>query len=132
MLEKDSVLLELTAEVVSAYAGNNAITAAQLPEIIRSVHNTFSNLDKGEAENEPQLIPAVPVRRSVKPDAIVCLECGTVHKMLKRHLKTAHQMSVEDYREKWGLKSDYPMVAPNYAKQRSQLAKQFGLGRKAK
>ncbi len=128
----DETLLELTAEVVTAYAGNNAIPAAQLADVIQSVHGAFKNLQAPEAEIEQKIPPAVSIRRSVRPDVIVCLECGTEHKMLKRHLKTSHDLSVSEYRDKWALKSDYPMVAPDYARHRSNLAKQFGLGRKSK
>ncbi len=132
MSDLDNTLLELTAEVVSAYAGNNSIPASQLPDVIQSVHKTFKTLDESEAVSVTNLTPAVSIRRSIRPDSIICLECGTEHKMLKRHLKTAHGMTVSEYREKWGLKPDYPMVAPNYAQHRSELAKQFGLGRKSK
>jgi predicted transcriptional regulator len=131
MKAEDNFLLELTVEVVSAYAGNNTLPTAQLPEIIQSVHRSLRELSSDTGPLVVKAAPAVSVRRSVRADAIVCLECGTEHKMIKRHLKTAHDLSVADYREKWELKSDYPLVAPNYAKQRSELAKRFGLGRKS-
>ena len=130
MADNSDIILELTVEIVSAYAGNNAVPSAQLPDVIRAVHTTLKQLDAPEKPAEPKQTPAVSVRRSIRADAIVCLECGTEHKMIKRHLKTAHGLSVTDYREKWGLKQDYPLVAPDYAKQRSDLAKRFGLGRR--
>ncbi len=132
MREIEDTLLELTAEVVSAYAANNALPASELPDVIQSVHRTFQGLQNPESSNDAKSAPAVSVKRSVRADAIICLECGTEHKMLKRHLKTSHSLSVAEYRDKWNLKPDYPMVAPNYAQHRSELAKQFGLGRKAK
>jgi len=132
MQDNENTILELTADVVSAYAGNNSLPAAQLPDVIQAVHRTFRNLQAPDQAAETKSVPAVSVKRSIRSDVIICLECGTEHKMLKRHLKTSHDLSVAEYREKWGLKSDYPMVAPSYAQHRSALAKQFGLGRKAK
>jgi len=132
MREIDDTLLELTAEVVSAYAANNALPASQLPDVIQAVHRTLQGLQEPDAASHTKSQPAVSVKRSIRTDVIVCLECGTEHKMLKRHLKTSHNLTVAEYREKWELKPDYPMVAPSYAQHRSDLAKQFGLGRKAK
>ncbi len=121
-------LLELTTKVVAAHVANNAMPAADLPGLIATVHETLAKLGTEEAAPRPE--PAVPIKQSVKPEYIVCLEDGQRGKMLKRHLKTAHGMTPAEYRERWGLPSDYPMVAPNYAKQRSALAKKIGLGRK--
>ena len=124
-------LLQMTAQVVSAYVGNNTITEGQLPEIIRSVYGSLRSLESdGAGEAAPEQKPAVPVKRSVTPDYIVCLEDGKKLKMLKRHLRTTYDMTPEEYRAKWGLPADYPMVAPNYAKQRSAFAKQIGLGKR--
>tara|TARA_R110000787_G_scaffold63679_11_gene144233 strand:- start:335936 stop:336361 length:426 start_codon:yes stop_codon:yes gene_type:complete len=122
-------LLELTAEVVSAHASNNTVAAAELPQVIKDVYATFSTL--GTVAPPVELpTPAVPIKKSVTPDFIICLEDGKKLKMLKRHLKTAYNMSPEEYRERWSLPIDYPMVAPSYAKKRSALAKKIGLGRK--
>ena len=127
-----SDLLRMTTDIVSAYLGNNAVAASQIPEIINSVHEAFTRLitDDNEPEAEPAK-PAVSIRRSITPDYIICLEDGKRLKMLKRHLRTTYNMTPEDYRSKWGLPSDYPMVAPNYTAQRSEFAKKIGLGRKA-
>lgn len=123
-------LLRMTAEVVAAYVRNNPLPAAELSSIIHTVHGSLAAIDGGVASSNEPLRPAVSVRRSVQPDHIVCLEDGKKLKMLKRHLRTTYGMSPEEYRAKWGLPPDYPMVAPNYAKQRSEFAKQIGLGRK--
>ncbi|HAY49794.1 MULTISPECIES: MucR family transcriptional regulator [Thalassospira] len=132
VLDRDE-LLQMTVDIVSAYVSNNALAAAQIPELISTV---FSSLDDiREVEKEPEqepLKPAVPVRKSIGDDYIICLEDGKKLKMLKRHLRTTYNLTPEEYRAKWGLPADYPMVAPNYAKQRSQFAKKIGLGRKAK
>jgi len=123
-------MLRMTTEVVSAYVGNNMLPAAQIPEVIKTVYSSLADLSgKPRWESEPPK-PAVPIRRSVTPDYIVCLEDGKKLKMLKRHLRTNYNMTPEEYRAKWGLPPDYPMVAPNYAKQRSEFAKRIGLGRK--
>lgn len=124
-------LLELTAEIVVAHVGNNSLGVGDLPALIESVYGTLTNLGNRPAVPEAPK-PAVPIKRSVFPDYIVCLENGKKLKMLKRHLKTAYNMTPEEYRERWGLPADYPMVAPNYAKQRSKLAKQIGLGTRAR
>ncbi len=122
-------LLELTTKVVAAHVANNAITATDIPGLIATVHETLATL--GPEELAPKPTPAVPIKQSVTPDYIICLEDGKKQKMLKRHLKTAHGMTPDDYRKRWGLPPDYPMVAPNYAKTRSELAKKIGLGRRA-
>lgn len=123
-------LLRMTTEVVAAYLAKNDIGAAQIPEVIHTVFQSLRDIEGGtvEVKSEP-LKPAVSIRKSVAPDYIVCLEDGKKLKMLKRHLRTMYNMSPDDYRAKWNLPSDYPMVAPNYARQRSEFAKQIGLGR---
>jgi predicted transcriptional regulator len=123
-------LLGLTAEIVSAHVSNNSVSVSDLPNLITEVHRTLTQLGVGvapriEPEKQP---PAVPVKKSITPDYLVCLEDGKKMKMLKRHLQTSYNMTPDQYREKWGLGSDYPMVAPNYAKHRSSLAKKIGLG----
>lgn len=121
---------DLTTEIVSAYVSNNNIPPAQLPELIVSVSSALGQLSRPEEpQPEPQK-PAVPIRRSVKPDEITCLECGKKFKSIRRHLTSAHGLEPNAYRQKWGLARDYPMTAPNYAERRSQLAKSIGLGRK--
>jgi predicted transcriptional regulator len=129
MAERSSAdsLLGLTAKIVSAHVSNNVIAPNMVPSLIQSIYTTLAGVDEPDAEPERQA-PAVPVRKSVFPDYIVCLEDGKKLKMLKRHLKTAYNLTPEAYRERWGLPPDYPMVAPNYAKHRSELAKQIGLG----
>jgi len=121
--------IELTAEIVSAYVSNNSVQAQDLAGLINQVHSALTRVSSGQAEipSEP-LKPAISVKKSITPDHIVCLEDGKKFKSLKRHLRTQYNMTPEQYREKWGLASDYPMVAPNYAAARSQLAKQMGLG----
>jgi predicted transcriptional regulator len=122
-------VIEMTAEIVAAYVENNTISTSDLPGLIQSVHRALSGISTGvEAVEVAPKEPAVPVRRSITPDHLVCLEDGRKFKSLKRHLRTKYNMSPEDYRAKWGLAKDYPMVAPNYAKARSELAKQMGLG----
>jgi predicted transcriptional regulator len=124
-------LLGLTAEIVSAHVSNNPVSLVDLPSLIQEVYKTLANVGapppKQEAER-PQ--PAVPVKKSITPEYLICLEDGKRLKMLKRHLQTAYNMSPDQYRERWGLGPDYPMVAPNYAKHRSSLAKKIGLGTK--
>jgi predicted transcriptional regulator len=124
----DSHLLGLTARIVSAHAANNTLDADVLPGLIRDVYNTLSNIDEAPAAPEARPEPAVPVRNSIFPDYIVCLEDGKRLKMLKRHLSASFNLTPDQYREKWGLDASYPMVAPNYAEKRSSLAKQIGLG----
>src|SRR5438270_11909036 len=122
-------VLGLTAQIVSAHVSNNSVTMDALPSLIQEVYKTLAGVGKETMHQErPQ--PAVPIKKSVFPDHIVCLEDGKKLKMLKRHLKTAYSMSPEQYRERWGLAADYPMVAPNYARHRSSLAKKIGLGTK--
>lgn len=122
-----SELLGLTTEIVSAHATNNPLTSSELTQLIQDVYSTLSRVgtEKSSAE-KPR--PAVPPKKSIFPDHIICLEDGKKLKMLKRHLKTSYNMTPDEYRERWGLAADYPMVAPNYAKHRSALAKQIGLG----
>ena len=120
-------VLGLTAQIVAAHVSNNAVPPEALPSLIQEVYRTLSGVGKEPAQPErPQ--PAVPVKKSVFADHIVCLEDGKKLKMLKRHLKTSYNLTPEQYRDRWGLPPDYPMVAPNYAKQRSKLAKDIGLG----
>ncbi len=121
-------LLEHTTKIVAAHVSHNAVPTTDLPGLIATVHETLAKLGTEEAAAKPK--PAVPLKQSVKPEYIVCLDDGKKLKMLKRHLRTAYNMTPDDYRKRWGLPSDYPMVAPNYAKQRSELAKNIGLGRK--
>lgn len=129
---KTDELLELTARVVAAHVSNNSVPVNDLPQLIREIHKTLANVGSAESQAAERPNPAVSIKKSVTPDYIVCLEDGKKLKMLKRHLKTAYDMSPEDYRERWNLPQDYPMVAPNYAKQRSKLAKQIGLGTKSR
>src|SRR5258708_3072080 len=125
-------LLALTTEIVAAHVSNNIVAVADLPVLINQVYQSLSNIGTAPAAQPERPQPAVSVKKSVTPDFIICLEDGKKLKMLKRHLKTAYNMSPEEYRERWGLGSDYPMVAPNYAKQRSRLAKEIGLGTRAR
>ncbi len=126
--EQSPELLELTTRIVAAHAANNPIAVTDVPGLIATVHQALATL--GPEEPAPKPERAVPIKQSVKPEYIVCLEDGKKQKMLKRHLRAAHDMTPDDYRKRWGLPRDYPMVAPNYAKQRSELAKKIGLGRK--
>ena len=123
-------LLALTADIVSSHVANNSVAVNDLPQLIQNVFATLSGLARSEPEPEPKQEPAVPVRQSVKPDYIVCIEDGKKLNMLKRHLMTAYGLTPEEYRTKWGLPADYPMVAPKYAEARRQLAKSIGLGTK--
>ncbi len=128
-MEDKSEVIEMTADIVSAYVGNNSVSAAELPGLIQSVHRALAGITgAAEVVEAAPKEPAVPIRRSITPDHLVCLEDGRKFKSLKRHLRTKYNMSPEEYRAKWGLPKDYPMVAPNYAKARSDLAKQMGLG----
>ncbi|MPZ56944.1 MAG: MucR family transcriptional regulator [Rhizobiales bacterium] len=121
--------IELTADIVSAYVSNNSVPAAEIPALINHVHGALLRVSIGQGETPAEpLKPAVPVKRSITSEYIVCLEDGKKFKSLKRHLRTQYNMTPEQYREKWGLPPDYPMVAPSYAAARSQLAKQMGLG----
>lgn len=126
-----SDLLKLTADIVAAHVSNNKLPAADLPQLIAQVHASLSDTG-GEPSGQPRPSPAVPIKKSVTADYIVCLEDGKKLKMLKRHLKTSYDLTPGQYRERWGLPADYPMVAPNYVKKRSQLAKKIGLGKRGK
>ena len=127
-----SELLALTSDIVAAHASNNAVPSSELSGLIESVFGTLSGLSSEPAEPAIVLKPAVSIKKSITDDYLICLDDGKKLKMLKRHLKTAYDMTPEDYRSKWGLGHDYPMVAPNYAKKRQELAKKIGLGRKPK
>ena len=127
----NEALIELTTEIVSAYVGNNLVQAAELPALIRDVHMSLATLN-GHSVVANVLQPAVPVKKSITDDYLICLEDGKKFKSLKRHLRTKYDMSPEEYREKWNLPYDYPMVAPAYARQRSKLAKKMGLGQSKK
>jgi predicted transcriptional regulator len=121
--------IALTAEIVSAYVSNNTVASADIPALINQVHSALLRVSSGGAPPPGEAAkPAVPVKRSINPDYLICLEDGKKFKSLKRHLRTQYGMTPEQYREKWGLPHDYPMVAPNYAAARSNLAKQMGLG----
>jgi len=125
--------IELTAGIVSAYVSNNAVAAADISVLISQVHTALLRVSNGQGEILPDVAkPAIAVKKSVTPEYIICLEDGKKFKSLKRHLRTQYDMTPEDYREKWGLPPDYPMVAPNYAEARSQLAKKMGLGQQRK
>ncbi|NYT40861.1 MucR family transcriptional regulator [Sphingomonas sp. R-74633] len=128
--EIDETLVTLTADIVAAHVSNNSVAVSDLPILIQNVHGALTGLGRAVAEPEVKQEPAVSIRASVKPDFIVCLEDGKKLKMLKRHLMTHYQMTPEQYRAKWNLPADYPMVAPNYAEQRRTLAKKIGLGTK--
>jgi predicted transcriptional regulator len=133
MLNNEADLLALAAEVVTAYVGNNTVSPSDLPRVVEAVFKALKGNAGGEIEAEKiKPVPAVSVKKSIRPDFIVCLEDGKKFKSLKRHLRTSFDMSPEDYRAKWGLPADYPMVAPNYAASRSELAKKMGLGRPRK
>jgi len=121
-------LLTLASQIISAYVSHNTLNSSDLPSFMTMVYQNLSRLGSAPSSPEARPDPAVPVRKSVMPEYIICLEDGKKLKMLKRHLKTAYNMTPEQYRERWGLPTDYPMVAPNYARQRSKLAKQIGLG----
>ena len=131
-MDDKKLLAKITADVVSSYVGKNKVPATELPNLIASVHNTFSNLAGHDVSaSSPEQPPAVPINRSVTENHLVCLEDGMEFKSLKRHLKSHHNLSPEQYRDKWGLPADYPMVAPSYSLKRSRLAKENGLGRAA-
>ena len=126
----DDTLLTLTADIVAAHVSNNSVAVNDLPNLIQNVHSALSGIAGSNAAAEPKPEPKVSIRSSIKPDYIVCLEDGKKLKMLKRHLMTHYNMTPNEYRQKWGLSADYPMVAPNYAEQRRTLAKSIGLGTK--
>ncbi len=126
-------ILRMTTDIVSAYVSHNELSGLQIPDVIRSVYGTLNAQRAGDGSGgQEPLKPAVSIRRSVTPDYIICLEDGKKLKMLKRHLRTTYNLTPEEYRAKWGLPADYPMVSPNYAAQRSAFAKKIGLGRKRK
>ena len=123
-------LLRMTADVVAAYVKNNTLPTAQLTEVINAVYSSLRGLEGKSVEAKPEALkPAVPIRKSITPDYLICLEDGKRLKMLKRHLRSTYNLSPDEYRVKWGLPPDYPMVAPKYAEQRSDFAKKIGLGR---
>lgn len=124
-------LLQFTADIIAAHVSNNSVSIGELPALIASVHGSLAGLGAAPQQVQEELTPAVSIRSSIKPDYIVCLEDGKKLKMLKRHLMTSYQMTPEQYRAKWKLPADYPMVAPNYAEQRRSLALTIGLGRKS-
>ncbi|HVL79934.1 MAG TPA: MucR family transcriptional regulator [Sphingomicrobium sp.] len=126
----EDTLLTLTADIVAAHVSNNSVAVNDLPNLIQNVHSALTGISGSRAQSEARPEPKVPIRSSVKPDFIVCLEDGKKLKMLKRHLMTHYNLTPDQYRQKWGLASDYPMVAPNYAEQRRNLAKAIGLGTK--
>jgi predicted transcriptional regulator len=128
--DTEDTLLTLTADIVAAHVSNNSVAVNDLPNLIQNVHTALTDISANRAGPEPKPEPKVSIRASVKPDYIVCLEDGKKQKMLKRHLMTNHGMTPDEYRQKWGLAADYPMVAPNYAEQRRTLAKSIGLGTK--
>lgn len=125
----DSDLLALTSDIVASHVSNNTVAASDLPQLIQNVYTSLAGLVEQESQSEEKLQPAVSVRASVKPDYIICLEDGMRLKTLKRHLMSAYGMTPDEYRAKWGLPTDYPMVAPNYAETRRQLALSIGLGK---
>ncbi len=128
-MEEKFAIVEMTTDIVAAYVCNNVVSTADLPALIQSIHRALTGVVAGGevAEVAPKK-PALPLKRSITPDFLICLEDGRKFKSLKRHLRTKYNMSPEEYRSKWGLPKDYPMVAPNYARARSDLAKQMGLG----
>jgi predicted transcriptional regulator len=129
---KSDEILKLASEIVAAYVSNNPIPASDVPAMLKSIHSTLGGLaGAAPSENTTSAKPVVPIKRSVNPDYIICLEDGKKLKMLKRYLRSNYNMTPEEYRAKWGLPADYPMVAPNYAAQRSEFAKRIGLGRSA-
>lgn len=125
----NSVLLSLASEIVVSYVGRNSVPADELPELIKSVYHSLKSVDAGDS-SQSGVEPAVPIKKSYTRDHIICLEDGKKLKMLKRYLRTRYQMTPEEYRAKWGLPPDYPMVAPSYAERRSTFAKKIGLGKK--
>lgn len=128
--DAEDTLLTLTADIVAAHVSNNSVAVNDLPNLIQNVHEALTGISGKGSTPEAKPEPKVSIRSSVKPDYIVCLEDGKKQKMLKRHLMTNHGMTPDEYRQKWGLSADYPMVAPNYAEQRRTLAKSIGLGTK--
>ena len=129
---KDVDVLGMTTGIVSSFVANNTVPASELPGLIRSVHDAITNLSAAGESGTEALSPAVPISKSVTPDFLICLEDGRKLKMLRRYLRSRYSMTPEEYRERWSLPADYPMVAPNYAKLRSKHAKDIGLGKKKK
>lgn len=127
--EVNTEILRATTDIISAYLSHNIIAADDIPELIKTIFTGLSRLASDTIEEDRETVPAVPIRKSIAPDYIICLEDGKKLKMLKRYLRSQYKMSPEEYRAKWNLPPDYPMVAPNYAAQRSKLAKKIGLGR---
>ena len=125
-------VLEMTAEIVASFVSNNTVAASGLPDLIKSVHQVFADLATTTTRPAPRPEPAVPISKSITPEHIICLEDGRKLKMLKRYLRARYDMTPDQYRERWNLPTDYPMVAPDYAKRRSEFAKQIGLGKKKK
>ena len=128
--QSNAELLEMTTDIVASFVANNPVPASGLPELIQTIHKTVLDLASGEPPEAPRPDPAVAISKSITPDHIICLEDGRKLKMLKRYLRSRYNLTPEEYRARWGLPSDYPMVAPNYAKRRSDFAKEIGLGRK--
>jgi predicted transcriptional regulator len=124
--------VQLAAEIVSAFVSHNSVPTSELPALLGTVHSALKNVALGDAEPVKELLPAVPIKKSITPDFLISLEDGKRYKSLKRHLRTSYGITPDQYRAKWGLPSDYPMVAPNYARTRSELAKSMGLGQKRK
>jgi predicted transcriptional regulator len=130
--QTNNELLEYTTEIVAAHVSNNTVSLPDLPDLINQVYRTLASVESSASTMQERPEPAVPIKKSITTDYIICLEDGKKLKMLKRHLKTAYNMTPEEYRERWGLAADYPMVAPSYAAQRSTLAKKIGLGTRAR
>jgi predicted transcriptional regulator len=131
MSETQETLITLTADIVAAHVSHNSVAVSDIPNLIASIYGALAGIGSPVSAVLPKVEPAVSVRSSVKPDYIVCLDCGKKAKMLKRHLMTGHGLDIDQYRARWGLAADYPMVAPNYAATRRDLALKIGLGRKA-
>ncbi|MEL6829230.1 MAG: MucR family transcriptional regulator [Pseudomonadota bacterium] len=127
-----SEILEMTSDIVSSFVAHNPVASSALPDLIKTVHETMEDLAQDKDKKEPRPDPAVPISKSITPDHIICLEDGRKLKMLKRYLRSRYNLTPDEYRARWGLPADYPMVAPNYAKKRSAFAKEIGLGRKKK
>lgn len=125
-------LLEMTTDIVASFVANNAVSASELPDLIKQVHTTIYDLSDEKSGGRARPDPAVPIAKSITPDHIICLEDGRKLKMLKRYLRSRYDLTPDQYRTRWGLPADYPMVAPNYAKRRSEFAKEIGLGKKGK
>lgn len=125
-------LLEMTSEIVASFVSHNPVASTSLPDLIKTIHSTLTELASDDPADAPRPDPAVPIAKSITPDHIICLEDGRKLKMLKRYLRSRYNLTPDEYRARWGLPHDYPMVAPNYAKVRSQKAKEIGLGRKKK